>query len=93
MLEPAGEFAVRKIAGEAILVPVRAGVGDLDSIFTLNEVGAEIWQGLQETRGPAAIVEWVTARFDVGREEAEQDVQAFLAMLLEAGLVREVRSR
>jgi hypothetical protein len=38
-------------------------------------------------------VERVTARFDVGQAEAEQDVHAFLAVLLNAGVVREVRSR
>ena len=33
----------REIAGEVILVPIRNNVGDLESIYTLNETAARIW--------------------------------------------------
>ena len=36
-------FLSRSIGDETIIVPVRGGVGDLDAIFTLNPVGATIW--------------------------------------------------
>jgi hypothetical protein len=45
-----GEFAVRVVAGEAILVPIRGCVGELGSIVTLNEVGAEIWRLINDAR-------------------------------------------
>ncbi len=93
MYELAGEFAIRRIAGEMIVVPVRAGVGDLDAIFTLNEVGAEIWAGLRAKQGIPAIAGLVAARFDVEPDRAEQDVRVFLQTLLSAGLVRGVGER
>ena len=34
----------RKIADEVILVPIRKNVGDLESIYNLDEVGARIWE-------------------------------------------------
>ena len=34
----------RKIADEVILVPIRQNVGDLESIYTLNEVATRIWE-------------------------------------------------
>ena len=34
----------RKIADEFILVPIRQNVGDLESIYTLNETAARIWE-------------------------------------------------
>jgi len=34
----------RKIAEEFILVPIRQNVGDLESIYTLNETAARIWE-------------------------------------------------
>jgi len=37
-------FVTRCIADETIIVPIRDTVGDLDSIYTLNEVGTTIWQ-------------------------------------------------
>ena len=36
-------FVTREIAGETIIVPIRSHVADLDSIYTLNEVGTLIW--------------------------------------------------
>jgi hypothetical protein len=40
----AADFVTRDIAGETIIVPVRDGVGDLNSIYTLNELGTRVWQ-------------------------------------------------
>ncbi len=34
----------RSIAGEVILVPIKKNVGDLESIYTLNDTGARIWE-------------------------------------------------
>ena len=33
----------RVIAGETLIIPVRKGVGDLASIYSLNEVASTIW--------------------------------------------------
>jgi len=35
-------LVTRNIGGETIIVPVEGHVGDLDSIYTLNEVGSTI---------------------------------------------------
>ena len=85
-----GDLAVRSIAGETILVPVRSGVGDLDSIFVLNETATILWNELDAPRDTEALVAAVLERFDVSRPEAERDVAAHLASLEEAGLVRRV---
>ena len=34
----------RKIADEFILVPIRQNVGDMESIYALNETSARIWE-------------------------------------------------
>ena len=36
-------FVSRKLGEETIVVPVRAGVANLESIFTMNAVGSTIW--------------------------------------------------
>ena len=38
------ELVTRNVAGETIIVPIKNKVGDLNSIFTLNEVGTTIWE-------------------------------------------------
>ena len=34
------DMVSREIAGEVILVPIRRNVGDLESVYTLNETAA-----------------------------------------------------
>jgi len=33
------DLVTRLIAGETIIVPIRDGVGDLNAVYTLNQVG------------------------------------------------------
>lgn len=64
----------RKIGAEYILVPVRQGVGDLESIYTLNETAARIWELLDGTAKGAEIRDKIAQEFDVTPEEAEKDL-------------------
>ncbi len=78
----------RSIAEETIIVPIRSGVGDLDSIYTLNEVGTSIWKMIDGTRSGEQIVEEISNEYDVEREQAAKDVFEFLGMLEAEGLIR-----
>jgi len=64
----------RKIGEECILVPIRQGVGDLESIYTLNETAARIWDLLDGTAKGAEIKNKIVEEFDVTPEEAEKDL-------------------
>ncbi len=78
----------RQISGETLVVPVRGHVGDLNAIYTLNEVGSKIWQMIDASTPVAKIVEAITAEYDVTPEEAAGDVAELLASMQAAGLVR-----
>jgi hypothetical protein len=82
------KFVTRRIADETIIVPVVGGVGDLDAIFTLNEVGSLVWQLTDTPTTVHAIVEEIARTFDVPSDQAERDVVEFLGKLEEAGLIR-----
>lgn len=84
----AKDFAVRSIAGETILVPIRSGVGELDSIFLLNETGSTVWEMVETAESADVIADAVTERFEVSREEAILDVREYLAALEQAGLIQ-----
>jgi hypothetical protein len=60
-------------------------VGDLDGLFTLNEVGAMIWQLIDGQKTGRQLAEAVKDEYDV---EAEDDVVDFLQSLEDAGLIR-----
>ena len=64
----------RKIADEVILVPVRQNVGDLENIYTLNEIGAFIWELIDGERKVKEIKEIIIEEFNVSSQEAESDL-------------------
>lgn len=80
-------FVTRHIAGETIIVPVSGDVGDLEAVYTLNDVGSFIWQLIDGRRSAQAIAEAVSAEFDVTLEQAAQDVDELLGALESKKLV------
>jgi len=55
--------------------------------YSLNEVGACIWQLVQEPRYVDELVEAITAKFDVERDQCLADIQALVVDLAEHQLV------
>jgi len=81
----------RKIADEVILVPIRNKVGDLQSIYTLNEVGARIWELIDGRRELAKIKEILLEEFSVDVPRVEEDLKAFVQKLERIEAVEEVK--
>ena len=81
-------FVTREIAGETIIVPIRGHVGDLNSIYTLNEIGTFIWKLIDGKNQVSEIVKAVGDTFDVLPEEAEKDAIEFLRSLETANLIQ-----
>jgi len=77
----------REIAGETILVPIRQNVGDLESIYTLNQTGARIWALLDGERSVRTIREAIAEEYEVSPGEAVQDILELLAQLETIGAV------
>ena len=86
------EVVARNIVGQTIVVPVKSRVGDLDSIYTLNEMGTMIWNLLDGGRPAKEMVDALTEEYDVEAAEAEKDVFDFLGSLEEAGLIKPLRA-
>jgi hypothetical protein len=67
-------------------VPIKGHVGDLEGVYTLNELGSLIWQLINGQATARELAEAVRNEYDVGAAEAEKDVVDFLRSLEEAGL-------
>jgi len=80
----------RKIADEIILVPVRQKAADLESIYTMNDVAARIWELIDGERRVAEIRDAVVEEFEVEPDKAEVDLVEFLQLLEKAGVVKAV---
>jgi hypothetical protein len=86
-LSRAAGFVSRVFADETVVVPVRAGVANLETIFTMNTVGSTIWQGIDGATTVDDLVRRVVREYSVGEAEAASDVAAFVALLTAKGLV------
>jgi hypothetical protein len=72
----------RKIGEEFILVPIRQNAGDLDSIYTLNETAAYVWDLIDGQTTVGEIKEKILEAFEVTTEDAEQDLKEHLRQLM-----------
>jgi hypothetical protein len=82
------DLVTRDVAGETIIVPIKNKVGDLGSIYTLNEIGSTIWQLIDGKKSVNEIAKAVCNAYEVTPHVAEKDTLEFLNSLKEAGLLR-----
>lgn len=82
----------RVVAGETLIVPVRAKVGDLASIYSFNGTGTLIWKLLESPRTIAELASAVSEDYDVEVAQAERDVREFVEEMRTAGLVEVPRA-
>jgi hypothetical protein len=87
------DFVARKIAGETVLVPIRQQLGDLESIYTLDEVATFIWERLVEPLTIAAVVAAVEDAFEGDPAQIREDVEEFLGQLLTLHAIRPKEER
>ena len=77
----------RVVGGETLIVPVRAKVGDLASIYSFNGTGTLIWKLLESPRTIADLAAAVVEEYDVDLTQAERDVCEFVEEMKSVGLV------
>jgi hypothetical protein len=82
----------RKIVDELILVPIRQSVAEMETLYTLNEVGARVYELIDGKRPAREIVEAIVTEFDVAFDTAEADVREFISQLLQIESIREIAS-
>ena len=73
----------RLVDGEMVIVRLSDG-----QIRVLNEIGSFIWQLMDGRRTISDLASLVCAEYEVSQQEAEGDIQLFLAPLIQDGIVR-----
>ena len=84
-------FVFRKIDKEMILVPIKNNVGDMGFIYSLNELGAFIWEHLDGSNRLVEINKMILEEFEVSDQEAKEDLSTFLGDLEEIGAISEMK--
>ena len=82
------DFILREIAGEKILVPLTGNLG-LAGILSLNGLGYEIYQRIEETPSFEALVDRLCELYDAPRQVIGADAAEFIEQLKEEKLIIE----
>ena len=82
-------IVAREIAGEMILVPIRQNMGDLESIYMLNDTALFTWQLLDGKHSLGDIRTLLSTEFEVDEQQAGQDLLEMVADLKRIGAVVE----
>lgn len=72
-----------ELGGGVALLDLRSNV-----YYSLNSVGADIWELIQEPKSVSEICDAIIARYDVEPARCRADVDGLLKGLADAGLVR-----
>jgi hypothetical protein len=76
-----GAAATTKTGMECIIVPLADNIADMNSMYTLNETGAFIWEKIDGRNSIGTIIEALMNEYDVDRETAEADVFEFIGRM------------
>ena len=88
---PSENIVARKIEGELIIVPLVAGIGDLeDELFSLNETGKAIWDRLDGKKRLKDVLGELSAEFEAPAGEIEKDLIGLVDELSRRKLLVEV---
>jgi len=82
-------FIFRKIIDEMVLIPIKQEVADLNAIFTLNDLGAFIWDRLGAPCTRAQLEQAVLAEYDADIQTVKRDLEFFLHEMAEIGAIKE----
>jgi hypothetical protein len=78
ILSHSSSIVTRKTGNEYILVPITNNIADMNSVYTLNETGAFIWEQIDGKRNVEEIIVALTTVYDIDKQNAESDVYSFI---------------
>jgi hypothetical protein len=83
-------FIFRKVVEEMVLIPIHKNVVDMDSIYTLNDLGAFLWEQLEQPHTIEQLKVIVMETYDADAVKVESDLKMFLGEMSEINAVKKV---
>lgn len=88
LCRPSEDIVARDIEGELIIIPLTAGIGDMeDDLFTLNETGRVIWERLDGVRSLHQISHEISETYAGNILDIERDVIGLVTELVRRKIV------
>ena len=78
VLSHSPSIVTRKTGNEYVLVPIANNIADMNSVYTLNETGAFIWEQIDGKKSLEDIISSLTSEYDIDKKTAAEDVFAFV---------------
>lgn len=78
ILSHSPSIVTRKTGNEYVLVPIANNIADMNSVYTLNETGAFIWEQVNGKRSVQEIIALLTEEYEIDSENASKDVFEFI---------------
>ena len=80
---PSDDVVAREIEGELIIVPLVAGIGDIDDeLYTLNETGKAVWSRLDGKSTLRQVAAALAEEYDAPEDVIALDVLGIVGELL-----------
>ena len=79
------DLLFQELQGEAVLLNLKTGV-----YLGLNQVGARIWQLLQEDGALERVMEVILEEYDVTQEQLQADLLELVGQMEKQGLLAEI---
>lgn len=71
-------YVIQEVEDELLLVPVKENIVDFNFFITLNEVGAVIWDNIDDETDIDSLTETVLESFESDREKVKSDIIDFI---------------
>ena len=78
ILSHSPSIVTRKTGNEYVLVPIANNIADMNSVYTLNETGAFIWEQIDGIKNVEEIIGALTEEYDIDYDNASEDVFLFI---------------
>ena len=78
ILSQSTSIVTRKTGNEYVLVPITNNIADMNSVYTLNETGAFIWEHIDGKRTVEEIITELMNEYEIDKQNAESDVITFI---------------
>ena len=89
ILSHSKSIVTTKTGNEYVLVPVANNIADMNSVYTLNETGAFIWEHINGKNSVEDIIDEMTKEFEVDSVTASNDLFAFIDDMRKYLILRE----
>jgi hypothetical protein len=88
ILSRSASIVTRKTGNEYVLVPITNNIADMNSVYTLNETGAYIWEQIDGMKNVEEIISSLTDEYDIDKQNAEADVFTFIDTMSKYLIIR-----